>query len=189
MPHAEAMKLYAQADLVIDQLLAGWYGGFAVEMMAMGKPVVCYIRAEDLRFVPPGMVAELPLVPARPDSLEDDLEAAIARRSEWPAWGRRGREFALRWHHPRRIAQAMIDIYRDPRAPLRLASDEAWLAIALATTSGPLFPPGEGRGEGGAGGSERCWLEMSRGRSGKRGERNCMRTSPSPSPSRKERDR
>ena len=43
-PHAEAMKLYAQADLVIDQLLAGWYGGFAVEAMAMGKPVVCYIR-------------------------------------------------------------------------------------------------------------------------------------------------
>ena len=44
LPHAEAMKLYAQADLVIDQLLAGWYGGFAVETMAMGKPVVCYIR-------------------------------------------------------------------------------------------------------------------------------------------------
>ena len=65
-PHAEAMKLYAQADLVIDQLLAGWYGGFAVETMAMGKPVVCYIRAEDLQFVPPAMVAELPLIPARP---------------------------------------------------------------------------------------------------------------------------
>ena len=89
-PHAEAMKLYAQADLVIDQLLAGWYGGFAVEMMAMGKPVVCYIRAEDLKFVPPAMVAELPLIAARPDTLEDDLEAAIARRAEWPAWGHRG---------------------------------------------------------------------------------------------------
>src|SRR5208337_1045219 len=91
-PHAEAIRLYAQADLVIDQLLAGWYGGFAVEMMAMGKPVVCYIRAEDLRFVPPAMAAELPLIPARPDALEDNLEAAISRRSEWPAWGRRGRE-------------------------------------------------------------------------------------------------
>ena len=65
-PHAEAMKLYAQADLVIDQLLAGWYGGFAVETMAMGKPVVCYVRAEDLQFVPPAMAAELPLIPCAP---------------------------------------------------------------------------------------------------------------------------
>ncbi len=25
LPHAEALKLYADADLVIDQALAGWY--------------------------------------------------------------------------------------------------------------------------------------------------------------------
>ena len=57
LPHAEALKLYPQADLVIDQLLAGWYGGFAVELMAMGKPVACYIRDEDLPAVPPDMAA------------------------------------------------------------------------------------------------------------------------------------
>ena len=42
--HEEALALYRSADIAIDQVLAGWYGGFAVEMMAMGKPVACYIR-------------------------------------------------------------------------------------------------------------------------------------------------
>ena len=78
LPHAEAMKLYSQADLVIDQVLAGWYGGFAVELMAMGKPVACYIRDEDLHFIPPAMAAQLPLLRVRPDTLEEDLRRVIA---------------------------------------------------------------------------------------------------------------
>src|SRR5262249_38314037 len=55
--HEDAMKLYRSADLVIDQLLAGWYGGIAVETMAMGKPVACYIPDEDLYVLPPEMRA------------------------------------------------------------------------------------------------------------------------------------
>ena len=66
LPHAEALKLYPQADLVIDQLLAGWYGGFAVELMAMGKPVACYIRDEDLQFVPPAMAEPVAAAPRPP---------------------------------------------------------------------------------------------------------------------------
>jgi hypothetical protein len=50
--HEEALALYRSADIAIDQILAGWYGGFAVEMMAMGKPVACYIREQDMKFVP-----------------------------------------------------------------------------------------------------------------------------------------
>jgi glycosyltransferase involved in cell wall biosynthesis len=120
LPHAEAMKLYPQADLVIDQLLAGWYGGFAVELMAMGKPVACYIREADLQFVPAAMVAQLPLLRVRPDTFEEDLRRFLTLRAEWPAWGQRSREFVLRWHDPRRIAKALIEIYRDPRAALVL---------------------------------------------------------------------
>jgi hypothetical protein len=114
LPHQEAMKLYPRADLVIDQVLAGWYGGFAVEMMAMGKPVACYIREEDLQFIPAAMRAELPLLRLTPDTVEADLEAMLHQRAQWPEWGRRARQFALRWHHPQRIAAAMLRAYKDP---------------------------------------------------------------------------
>ena len=48
LPNAEATRRYRDADLVVDQLLAGWYGGFAVEAMALGKPVIAYLRESDL---------------------------------------------------------------------------------------------------------------------------------------------
>ncbi len=112
-PHAEALEIYKSADLAIDQVLAGWYGGYAVEMMAMGKPVACYIRDEDTHVVPPQMVAELPLLRLRPDMLEDDLAAILSQQAQWPRLGQVARHFVERWHNPATIAQAMINAYRD----------------------------------------------------------------------------
>ena len=48
IPHSQTKEIYQRADIIIDQLLTGTYGVFTVEAMALGKPVVCYIR-EDLK--------------------------------------------------------------------------------------------------------------------------------------------
>jgi hypothetical protein len=123
LPHEEALALYGWADIVVDQLLAGWYGGLAVEVMAMGKPVVCYIRGADLRHAPPRMVAELPILRATPSTLEADLERMIEQRRQWPDLGRQARAFVERWHDPARIAKAMLDAYLDPGSSFRLDHD------------------------------------------------------------------
>lgn len=121
LPHAEAMKLYGDADLVIDQVLAGWYGGFSVELMAMGKPVACYLREEDLGFVPKAMLDDLPILQIRPDHLVEDLRSALSRRDEWADIAKRSRDFVLRWHNPRLIAELMLEAYADPASNLRLS--------------------------------------------------------------------
>ncbi len=123
VPHAEALQLYRGADLVIDQVLAGWYGGFAVELMAMGKPVACYLRDEDLGFLPPRMRAELPLLRIDPRSLVADLRAIFRRRAEWAALGEAARRYVLRWHNPRIIARAMLKAYTDPGARFDLETE------------------------------------------------------------------
>jgi hypothetical protein len=120
VPHAQALQLYRQADLVVDQLLGGWYGGFAVEAMALGKPVGCYIREGDLNCLSPAFRADLPLIRLTVPTLEQDLEAVLERRAEWPEWGKMAREFVLRWHHPLRIAHAMIRTYLDPASQFDL---------------------------------------------------------------------
>lgn len=119
-PHAEAMKLYRSADLAIDQLLAGWYGGFAVELMAMGKPVAAYIREEDRRFVPAAMWDEMPILRIDERTLEDDLARILADPRALIAAGERSRAFVERWHDPLKAARALTAIYRDPKAPLIL---------------------------------------------------------------------
>ena len=51
LSNEEARKKYETIDVLVDQLFAGWYGGLAVEAMALGKPVLVYLREEDFKFV------------------------------------------------------------------------------------------------------------------------------------------
>jgi hypothetical protein len=106
--NADARLLYEQADLVIDQLLAGWYGGLAVEVMALGKPVISYLRRSDLVFIPPEMREELPIIEADPFSIYSVLrEWLTVRLGDLMERGARSREYVERWHDPARIARQM----------------------------------------------------------------------------------
>ena len=128
--HAEARRIYETADLAIDQVLAGFYGALAVELMALEVPVVCYLREEDLARLPPAMRAELPLINAAPANLAAVLREWLGvRRGELHERGRRSRDFVRRWHDPRTIAQATLDDYATARerkhAPARRERGEA----------------------------------------------------------------
>lgn len=112
--HQEALEIYRSADIAIDQVLTGWYGGVSVELMAMGKPVLCYLREADLQFVPKQMLAELPIQTIRPDHLVDDIARVLEKRKEWTAWGQESRRFVERWHDPAMVARAMSDVYQNP---------------------------------------------------------------------------
>ncbi len=118
LSNAEARKLYERADLVIDQLLAGWYGGFAVEAMALGKPVICYLRESDFGFLPEAMRSALPLINARPENICTVLrEWLTERRGELSARGMACRQYVERWHDPVHIARNIrVDYERIARA-------------------------------------------------------------------------
>lgn len=104
VPHDSVREIYEKADLAIDQLLIGWYGGFAVEMMALGKPVVCYIREEDLKYIPPEMARDLPIINANPETIYEVLERLIMEIDALPSIGERSRAYVERWHDPLKIA-------------------------------------------------------------------------------------
>ena len=119
LSHAEALEAYRRGDLLVDQLLAGWYGGVAVELMALGKPVVAHIRASDLGRIPSEMRAGLPVVDATPDTIAGVLrELLTVRRAELAELGRRSRAFAERWHDPRTIAARTVEDYERSLTPV-----------------------------------------------------------------------
>jgi glycosyltransferase involved in cell wall biosynthesis len=112
LSNADARRLYGQVDLLVDQLLAGWYGGLAVELMAMGKPVICYLREEDLHFLPRDMRQTLPIIQATPATIYAVLkEWLTTRRSELALWGRHSRAYVERWHNPEVIAAELKQTY------------------------------------------------------------------------------
>lgn len=105
--YMEAMQLCAAADIVVDQLQIGAYGQYAVEMMALGKPVVCYIR-EDLRQHYP---ADLPIVSANADTIEQVLADLIGDRLAWGELGARGVSYVEATHESVAVARKAIAHY------------------------------------------------------------------------------
>lgn len=101
VPNAELKKMIAGCDIVADQLVIGWYAMFAIEAMALGKPVLCYVR-DDLEelYVRAGLLerGELPLIKCSPQSLNEVLEKLVVDRLELQAIGGRGRAYVEKHH-------------------------------------------------------------------------------------------
>lgn len=112
LPRAEARRAYERAHLLVDQVLAGWYGGVAVELMALGKPVIAYIRGDDLDRIPREMREELPVVDASPDTVADVLRRLLTvDRERLSELGERSRAFVERWHDPLAVAARTRETY------------------------------------------------------------------------------
>ena len=112
IPHDKVRAIYASADILIDQVHVGWYGGLAVELMALGKPVVAYIRRDDLQFIPRAMAEELPVVSADPATLRNVLRPLVSDARQRQELGLRSRRFVENWHHPRYVAGLTTAAYR-----------------------------------------------------------------------------
>ncbi|GGJ06465.1 hypothetical protein GCM10010885_14510 [Alicyclobacillus cellulosilyticus] len=103
----EALALYREADIVVDQVLCGSYGLLAVEAMSLGKPVLGFIR-EDLRATFP---EPPPIVSARPDQVADALRELIEHPALRIEKGRAGRRYAERHHASDKVARRLLAIY------------------------------------------------------------------------------
>lgn len=113
VPNDQVKPLYEQADLVVDQLLYGWYGTFAAECMMLGKPVMAYIREEDLGLVPRGVRDRLPILRTTPQSIEQDLAHWLENPGELRRVGEASRAYALDQHDHRRVAARVLEAYRN----------------------------------------------------------------------------
>jgi hypothetical protein len=111
--HTEALDMYRQADLVIDQLLVGWYGSVAVEAMKMGKPVAVYIREEDLSFIPEPMAKDLreAVIQIDPFSMEAVLEEYLQNPKLLSLKSEAGQAYVHRWHDPLYVASLTKAVY------------------------------------------------------------------------------
>jgi len=109
----DAQKKYQEIDLFIDQLVIGWYGVVSLEVMALGKPIICFIKGRGLRFVPPQMLADLPIINADESSLEEKLIGILQMSlGERQTLADRGLAYLKKWHDPRKIAQRVVRDYR-----------------------------------------------------------------------------
>jgi glycosyltransferase involved in cell wall biosynthesis len=109
--HDVAFERYRNADIVVDQLNAGWYGLFAIECMALGKPVVTFLREEAVRRTETALGTKVPLVSATAETLRERLRPLVADAAERRRLGAASRAYVERVHDVERIADRLLDVY------------------------------------------------------------------------------
>lgn len=113
MSRSEALDLYSKADIVIDQLLIGTYGVFALEAMLMGKPVLDYIRDDIVDQFP----SNCPIVKVTKDTIKNELERLLRDPDRWPKLGHAGRTYVEMYHDYRNVAKILELLYRSGKGP------------------------------------------------------------------------
>ncbi len=111
VPHAEARRRYEAADIVVDQLNAGWYGLFAIESMALGKPVVTFLRDDARRRAEEAFGVRVPIVSAAKEELVDRLRPLVESVAERRRVGTACRAYVERVHDADHIADRLLEIY------------------------------------------------------------------------------
>jgi glycosyltransferase involved in cell wall biosynthesis len=110
--HDQAVERYKQADIAVDQLNAGWYGVFAIESMALGKPVVTFLHDEAVRRTEEAYGLKMPLVPTTKETLAETLRPLVESAEERQRIGRESRAYVERVHDADKVADQLIEIYR-----------------------------------------------------------------------------
>ena len=108
LPHDKLMTELAEADIVIDQIVIGWYGVLAVEAMALGKAVVAFIRDDLVHELPEGV-----LVNANPKTIAVRLRELIADPDLRVGLGQAARRYVETYHDAGVVAARLQELYRE----------------------------------------------------------------------------
>lgn len=104
--HEEVLQAIVESDLVIDQLMLGWYGVFAMEAMTLGKPVCVYIEDSLTRYIPPDT-----LINTTKDTIYDTLKNILEKKTNLNKIGENGRKYVEMKHSETAIMEFYNSLY------------------------------------------------------------------------------
>ncbi|USO01288.1 MAG: glycosyltransferase [Alphaproteobacteria bacterium] len=110
--HDEVLKEILNADLVFDQILLGAYGRLAIEAMALGKPVMCYLREDFIKLYP--QWNQCPIINVNIDNLKDKIleftSLSVEKRQEI---GDESKKYIEKFHSPEYVGEKLNSIIQE----------------------------------------------------------------------------
>lgn len=104
----KALEIMGDCDIFVDQLILGAHGAAAVEAMAFGKPVICYINEE----IGKNYTDDLPLINANPETIAEKLEMLLKNPHLRNEIGKKSRNYVEKYHDERKIAESLVETYQ-----------------------------------------------------------------------------
>jgi hypothetical protein len=97
------------SDIIIDQMLVGFYGLFSIEAMALSKPVICYIRDD----IWENIKNDCPIYNANPDNLFEVLENILKNPERLKEAGMLSRLYVEKYHDAKKIASQYYQLFQN----------------------------------------------------------------------------
>lgn len=104
----EAIENYKNADIIAEQFLIGWHGFTAIEAMAIGKPVIAFIRKKEYLLYP----EECPIVNANPDNLKVAIIDLIENPEKRKQLGDQGRRYVEKYFSIEAFSERLKWLYQ-----------------------------------------------------------------------------
>ena len=113
VPNDQLVPIVQNADIVIDQLVIGWYGIFSLEVMSCKKPVLVYIKPELERlYILSGLldINELPFIKSDYDTLKDNIINILNNPSLVSDYGEKSFNYVNKHHSCEYVGKVFSDI-------------------------------------------------------------------------------
>jgi len=105
----ENLEVLKNADIYLDQFILGHYGMAAIEAMAYGKPVLCYLKEQYYR----NELKNIPIINTTIETLEENLKLLFENPQLVNEIGKKSRQFVYEMHDADNWAQKFINIYSE----------------------------------------------------------------------------
>jgi hypothetical protein len=109
VPNKKVLELFRTSHLIADQFVAGFHGYTALEAMALARPVLCFIRSDDMIIDP----AACPIINVRPEQVYDTLKKCLEGGLDLESLGKQGRAYVDRYYSIEAIAARLGRLYID----------------------------------------------------------------------------
>jgi hypothetical protein len=137
VPNSEVIALFETCDLIADQFIAGFHGYTALEGMAVGKPVLCYLRDPSMAIDP----TNCPIINTCPDTIDGTLRDCLAGRWDLVELGRRSRAYVEHYYSLQAVALRLGGLYLETAGfSARVERRIRRRMATLATRVPPLIP-------------------------------------------------
>jgi len=107
VPNERVLELFRASHLIADQFIAGFHGYTALEAMALARPVLCFLRNDDMMIDP----ATCPIVNVGPGQIYDVLKRCLEGEIDLESLGKRGRKYIDRYYSVEAVSARLGRMY------------------------------------------------------------------------------
>lgn len=135
------LELFQQADVIADQFICGFHGYTTLEAMAVGKPVLCYLRDDSMMIDP----QHCPIIQADPDAVYDALKACLDGSYDLAEIGWSGRSYVEHYYSIPAVAARLGELYLETMDLPEVMRAKLGARVAACRLSVPPLNSGRAR--------------------------------------------